>query len=341
MISLRNFFITFLIALLVFGTCAYFITGFVSESILELINGKPAETTEPLEVVDTDNSGDVINPLPDDEIEGESFNILLVGTDYRPSLNKDYHPSIASHYPMFSSSEKLIGHGGDLPEYPYRTVSADAIMLVCVNKVTRTVACVNLPSYMRVECNGGETRLGDLYYEMGFDVFKDKISAITGAQIDYYALTSIELLTSIVDKIGPINYNVPCDMEYTDEANGLTISLKAGATALNGEAAAALLSYDSYAPASGNTRTKTTFSFLISLAKKMANPSNIVRAKSIFTDISTYASTDVTYEALSDNIDLVFSIAGFDFVTLDYPVNVAGMPNINAAITDIMEYLDN
>lgn len=342
LISLRNFFITFLIALLVFGTCAYFITGFVSDSILDLINGgETAETTAPVEADVTGGGDDVIKPIVDDEIDGESFNILLVGTDYRPSLNKDYHPDIASQYPKFASSEKLIGYKGNLPEYPYRTVSADAIVLVCVNKSTRTVASINLPSYMRVEYSGGETTLGDLYFEKGFDIFKDKVSAITGAEIDYFALTSIELLVSVVDKIGPVTYNVPCDMEYTDDANGLVISLKAGSQPIDGEKAAALLSYNSYATSSGNSRAKTTLSFLITLAKKMTNPSNLAKASTIFSNISKHIYTDVKSGDLNENLELVFSLAGFDFVTMEYPVNIAGMPNTNAAITHILGYIDN
>ncbi len=342
MISLRNFFITFLIALIVFGTCAYFITGFVSDSILNLINGGDVtETTEPLQDDNPGGAEEVIKPIVDDEIEGESFNILLVGTDYRPSLNKDYHPDIASHYPKFASSEKLIGYKGTLPEYPYRTVSADAIVLVCVNKTTRTVACINLPSYMRVEYSGGETTLGDLYFEKGFDIFKDKVSAITGAEIDYFALTSIELLVSIVDKIGPVTYNVPCDMEYTDDANGLVISLKAGSQPIDGAKAAALLAYDSYAVSSGNSRAKTTLSFLITLARKMTNPSNLAKANTIFANIGKHIYTDVKSGDLSANLELVFSLAGFDFVTMEYPVNIAGMPNTNAAITHILGYIDN
>ena len=126
------------------------------------------------------------------DLMGQSFNILLVGTDYRPSLFNDYHPKISTQYPLFPSSKKLIGHNGDLPEYPYRTVSADAIVLVCVNEELRTVASVNIPSKMYIDYAGAQTLLGDLYYEKGFEIFKTKISALTGAEIDYYAITSVE-----------------------------------------------------------------------------------------------------------------------------------------------------
>ena len=123
MVSLRSFFITFLIALVIFGVCAFFITDFVTDSINGLLAGDMVtETTEPPV---TDESGDAMATLPntDEEIKGESFNLLLIGTDYRPSILTNYHPKVASQYPTFENSELLIAADGKLPEYPFRTVS--------------------------------------------------------------------------------------------------------------------------------------------------------------------------------------------------------------------------
>lgn len=342
--SLRNFFITFLIALLVFGICAYYITGFLTDSMNDLMSGDREEET----TVATDDE-----QIPDDEIvpvdeladlAGESFNILLVGTDYRPSLYKDYHPNISSHYPTFNSSKKLIGYGGDLPEYPYRTVSADAIVLVCVNEEQRTVACVNIPSGLYVEYAGGQTLLGDLYYEKGFETFKTKISALTGADIHYYALTSVEQVASVVDKIGPVSYDIPCDMEYADGDNGLYISLKAGKTSVDGNTAADLLSFNSYV-GKENSRAKTTLSFLVALAKKMTNPTNLANASSIYSNISKYVYTNVKMQDVTDNLELIFALSAFEFVQMEYPATSQGggryAPNTGAAISSISMYVAN
>ena len=345
MISLRNFFITFFIALLIFGICAYFIVGFVTGNIGDLMSGESGE-----EIVTTDGTGQTpdadIDIVIDDkkDLEGESFNILLVGTDYRPSLYKDYHPNVSSQYPTFPSSQKLIGYGGTLPEYPYRTVSADAIVLVCVNEEKRTVACINIPSKMYIEYAGDNTFLGDLYYEKGFETFKTKVSALTGAEIDYYALTSVEQVASVVSKIGPVKYNIPCDMEYHDEDNGLHISLKAGETEVNGKIAADLLSYTSYV-GKENSRAKTTLSFLTALAKKMTNPTNLANAASIYSNIEKYVYTNVRLSDLTANLELIFSLNAFEFVEMEYPATSQGggrySPNTGAAISNISKYVAN
>ena len=342
MISLRNFFITFLIALIIFGVCAYYVTGFITDSVSGLMSGEKEETTNAVE------SGH----LPDSEIDaviedkkdlqGESFNILLVGTDYRPSLYNDYHPRISSQYPTFPSSKKLIGYGNDLPEYPYRTVSADAIVLVCVNEEMRTVACINIPSRMYIDYAGAQTLLGDLYYEKGFEIFKTKVSALTGAEIDYYAITSVEQVANVVDKIGPVAFNVPCDMEYSDAENGLVISLPAGNTELDGKMAADLLSFTSYS-SSEFSRGKTTLSFLVAVAKKMATMKNLDKAASIFANIEKYIYTNVKAEDLTSNLELIFSLSSFNFVEMQYPATPQGggryAPSIGAAISNISKYV--
>ena len=345
MTSIRNFLLSFVIASILFGFLACGITNLADGTVGKLLDGGQSEENE---VVSTEITNKVTEPDividENQDLEGESFNILLVGTDYRPSLYSDYAPKISSQYPTFKSSQKLIGDGTNLPEYPYRTVSADAIVLVCVNEAKRTVAFVNIPSRMYIEYNGGNTFLGDLYYEKGFETFKTKVSALTGAEIDYYALTSVEQVANVVDKLGGVKFDVPCDMEYSDVLNGLSISLKAGETEIDGKMAADMLSYTSYV-GKEHSRAKTTLSFVTALAKKATNPTNLANAASIFKNLEKYIYTNVTASDLTANLELIFSLNGFKFVEMEYPATAQGggrySPNVSAAISNISKYVAN
>ncbi len=339
--SLRSFFITFLIALLVFGICAYFITGFVTDSINDLLTEPPvAETTDTA----TSETGEIIDPIDDEEIKGESFNLLLIGTDYRPSILSDYHPAIAEQYPAFGDPAALMGYEGDLPEYPYRRVSADAVILICVNKENRSFTYMQIPTDMQLTVSGVSTTIADLYYDMGLTYFINKISGITGVTIDYYALTGIEELAGVVDAMDSVTYTVPCDMEYTDEISGLTISLKAGAQTLTGTDVAGLLSFDAYTNAN-LSREKTLLSFLKALAQKMTNVTYFNKAAEIFSNVEQYVHTNFTAEDLLQNLDLIFMYSRFTVNTVEYPGSYYysnGVryfnPNITLAITTMAEY---
>ena len=185
--SLRNFCATFAIALVVFGLCAFFITGFVTDSINGMISGEKA--TESSDVSTSDSDSSALHPLgPDeDDLGGTSFSMLLIGTDYRPSILTDYHPNIEEQYPYFQNSAELIGYNGSLPVYPYRTVHADAVVLVTVNKEKRRITYMEIPTEMQLTVGGVTTNVRDLYYDKGLDYFVNKMSGITGVQIDYYA----------------------------------------------------------------------------------------------------------------------------------------------------------
>lgn len=339
--SLRSFFITFLIALLVFGVCAYFISGFVTDSLTDLLSGDPEEETTPAV---TDDVGETIEPILDEEVGGESFNVLLVGTDYRPSILGDYHPNVKSQYPTFKNSAQLVGTGGDLPEYPYRTVHADAVVLVCVNKEKQAFTYLQIPSSMQLTIGGVTTTVAELYYDKGLDYFVNKMCGITGVQIDYYAVTSIEQIANVVDAMGSVSYTVPCDMQYTDEISGLTISLAAGAQSLGGKDVAGLLAFDGYTnPAL--SRDKTALSFLKALAQKMTNVTYLNKAAGIFANAAKYVHTNFTANDLAANLDLIFKYSAYTVNTVEYPGSYYyrdGIryfnPNMPAAITTMSKY---
>ncbi len=342
--SLRNFFITFLIAALVFGVCAYFVTGFVTGSINGLLsgNGVKEETTAESTADATEGTAVVVNPL--DDVNGESFTVLLIGTDYRPSLYTDYHPRVASQYPYFENSEKLMGDGGKLPEYPYRTVNADAVMLVRVSKETQTIAYLPIPSNAQLNIGGINTTVAELYYEKGLEYFVSKMAGITGMPIDYYALTSVDAIVGAVNALGKVTYEIPCDMEYTDETTGYTISLKKGKREIDGRTAAQLLAFDSYTD-ENLSREKTALGFLQALAVKMTNVANINKAPDVLKSVNKHIYTNIDADVLMSHVDLIFSYGRFKIVSVEYPGSYFSRdgelmfnPYINLAISKMEIY---
>lgn len=341
--SLRTFLITFGVSLLVFGLCAFFITGLVLGSISEMISGeRPAETAPAA----TDAYGEIDTGIkvPIEEIRGESFNILLIGTDYRPSLYTDYHPALAAQYPFLASTASLISVGEDGEIKRYRTVSADAVMLVSVNKEKQSVTVLQIPGEMQISVGGVNVSVGDLYYLKGLDYFIKKMAGITGMEIDYYALTDIERIAAVVDAMDTINFTVPCDMQYTDEISGLTISLSGGTQNLDGNAVAQMLAFDGYT-SSDLSRNKTMLAFFRALASKMTNAAYMRKAVSIFNSAGKYVDTNFTADDFGKNIDLIFCYNRFTQNIIEYPGSYYyrdGVryfsPNISAAISAMESY---
>ncbi|HPU17399.1 MAG TPA: hypothetical protein PLZ27_01865, partial [Bacillota bacterium] len=92
--AIRNFVIVFAISAVIFGVIGYAITGFIVDNVLSIANS-PDETgistdTDTSNDSETTKTPDTDNIPKYEDLEGRSFNILLIGTDYRPDDFNDY-----------------------------------------------------------------------------------------------------------------------------------------------------------------------------------------------------------------------------------------------------------
>ena len=89
--ALKNFGVTFLISALLFGVIAYFATLFVSNTVNSILDDESNELNDIISSEgslpeETDAPADTPSEPEKDLPEGESFDFLLVTTDYRPDL---------------------------------------------------------------------------------------------------------------------------------------------------------------------------------------------------------------------------------------------------------------
>ena len=76
-------------------------------------------------------------------------------------------------------------------------------------------------------------------YAKGKDIekLKDKVKEVTSLKVDYYVILDTATVRKMVDAIGGIPMNVPINMYYDDEEQGLHINLKKGYQVLDGKKA--------------------------------------------------------------------------------------------------------
>lgn len=123
----------------------------------------------------------------------------------------------------------------------------DVILLARLNPESRAVSLVQIPrdtfadyaerSYRKL--NGAASALG------GIEGMRDFLSAALGIPIDHYAAIDLDCVGDAVDAIGGVTLDIPMDMDYEDESQGLSIHLKAGRTTLDGDAAEQFLRFRS------------------------------------------------------------------------------------------------
>ena len=319
--ALRNFALTFLISALIFGVLAYVVVGFVVDT---MTNSVPVIDNNPQNAVSGDSSqGDVQanpnNTNPDqsgntsdtdlppitDEINGESFNILLIGTDYQPELFDDY-----------DYEERWEGPG--FPDKRNRKWGADMIVILRIDKENKQFVFCSIPRNTRVFVDGNYMQLGDVISEKNLEYFSGKVSGLTGLKMDYYAMLTVGSIAAAVDAVGTVTYYVPEAMVYSDPAQDLEINLKKGTTNITGERAEQLLRYVGYK--NGNIgRMNTTIELAKAILAKFTNVTYLSKAGDIYDAVKEHVETNFTAEALLENIDLIFSYSKFEAVTITYP----------------------
>lgn len=326
MSALRNFLITLLVSLIIFGFLAYGVVQF-AEGAFELDGKKPVTNNS----AENETPPDILPPTPDNmaTLKGESFTALFIGTDYLPDVYNDYEtPSISPDgFPL-----------------PLREVHTDTLIIVRMNKETGECIFCPIPANTQVTINGHTSALRELYSKKGVDALKEQITALIGIPIDYYAITTIQNMTAIIDLLGGIEFYVPENMKFVDEITGIETELKKGNTRLDGKKALDMLRYCSYKDGD-DTRRIVGADFLKAIAAKVVSDIDIKNIGAAFITYGEYIETNFSFNDLTKNLDLIFAFNKMSSKLFTYPGRSTGIsdnalfiPNIDEAYKFFNKY---
>ena len=209
MASFRNFLITFLISVLLFGIIGYFTTVFVSGVVQGLIDSDGTSQEQ------NQNGSDPFDPnsprSDDNEPEGDSFSFLVVLTDFDPVKYSDYIPTDFEaqniEYSIDSDSDEL----GILLKKS-RHVHATAIVLVKADKEHKEYLLCYISPETRVYTRSGAMSLGNLYGNYGINVLKDHVKALTGISPDYHFILDGYRMSEVIETLGRYSFDIDTDI---------------------------------------------------------------------------------------------------------------------------------
>ena len=189
----------------------------------------------------------------------------------------------------------------------YRLIETDALVLIRADKEREQFTFTVFPTDAYVDMSGKYVKLSEVYGRYGLEALLNKVYAMTGVMIDNYAVVSMEKFPALVDALGGINFNVPCDMVYTDKAGGIDINLKSGIQRLDGKGVLDVLMFNEYH--NGGSREKTTAELLKRFITTFISITNYNRAPDVFAELEAIVDTDFNLDKFKNNIDLIFKYA--------------------------------
>lgn len=209
MANLRNFIITFCVCLLLFGFTA-------AKLMTDLSDGEQSSNTPAIPTITTPEKSDDIVEFGDgkdvaDDLVGQTFSVLIS---------------------VFDNSNENIKY----------------MSILKADKESKNYLFLSIPMNMLVPVDDVDTKLSDItkYYDLEF-LYK-KIYAITGLETDYRISITESNLSTLVDTLGGITYDIPFDMlEYNADNQTIpSVNIKKGKQKLGGKKVLQLLKFSKY-----------------------------------------------------------------------------------------------
>ncbi len=176
----------------------------------------------------------------------------------------------------------------------------DVIMLVSYKPSDRSLCIVQIPrdtyfaytdgSYRKI--NAASRVLG------GSDKLKNKLSQALGVSIDGYVEFDLDFVKRAVDMVGGVEIDVPCDMDYDDPEQDLSIHLKKGLQTLTGEQAVAFIRFRSGYLRADLGRMDAQKLFLASFAKAFSERVSVSELPRMLLMSVGHLKTDVRFDTM-------------------------------------------
>ena len=135
-----------------------------------------------------------------------------------------------------------------------------------------------------------------VYGSGGVEQRVEDISDMLGVPIDYYVKVNIKGFVALVDYLGGVDFYVPCDMDYDDTYQDLSIHFTEGMQHLNGQQAMEVARFRKNNDLSGYSdvgRTQTQQKLLVALAKKVLSWNSLTKVNGFVEIFNKYVSTDL------------------------------------------------
>lgn len=126
----------------------------------------------------------------------------------------------------------------------------DTIMLLNIDRKAGKLSLMSIPRDTKVNSTYTPHKINAAYGvngsgEQGMDALMEYVSECIGFRPDGYMLIDLNVFVELVDLMGGVRFDVPCDMYYNDSTQDLYINLQAGEQKLNGEQAMGVVRFRS------------------------------------------------------------------------------------------------
>lgn len=308
---------------------------------------KPAVTTEPKPPV-TDKINEPSTPHKTPEVTDAIEAPAVPEDNHAASPEKETQQSAIP--PLVQGSAFQI-HDTETAEdeedgFYTENLFAESIVIVRMDKDREEVLTTALSKDTRIMVDGVSTTLAEVLRDKGIEYFCDKVTALTGLNIDYYAVTPVASFVEIVDMVGGVTMTIDEAIDYKEEkeetedtgnAEGadkndkndkkedeeepedvFSLKLSAGEQRLNGETAVDLFYY-MYEVKGDTSCQRTLRQFARAFLSNLKKCTSEADAPALFKKMQPLIDTNITEAVLSEQIEFLLHFDDLESVDIVYP----------------------
>ena len=192
---------------------------------------------------------------------------------------------------------------------------SDTNMLMRFDAENKKIDVVSLP---RDSLMSNGHKLNYAYNNGGTELLRSEVEDLLGIPVDFYVSVDLKGFIALVDQIGGVEFDVPCDMDYDDPYQDLHIHFKAGLQKLNGQQAMEVVRFrhnndnTGYGGRQDLGRIETQQAFLKTVAQKLMKLENVPAMAETFLK---YVKTDLTLGNLVWLANEALSMGGMDAIS--------------------------
>ena len=187
----------------------------------------------------------------------------------------------------------------------------DFIMLGQYNPNTREVNLLSIPRDTKV--NGTvDGKINSAY--AGVDPMRtvNKVTELTGVEIDYYVLFKTKVLRELVDEVDGVYVDVPINMNYDDPYQSLYIHINKKYQKLDGNHAEQFVRFRKNNNGTGyvrgdEDRIKAQQQFIKAMISRCLEPQNLLKVSKLIEIAISNTKTNITQDVVSQYVDDVMA----------------------------------
>lgn len=219
----------------------------------------------------------------------------------------------------------------------------DTIMVASYNPNSQRAVLLSIPRDSFTGTNVKRAKASDkinAIYNLTKDPMKtvDAVNELTGLDLKYYAIVQTEALIELVDALGPIEYDVPIDMDYDDVTQDLHIHFEKGVQEIDGQKAEELLRFrknndgTSFPTEYGDNdigRMRNQREFLTAVVEQTVKLENITKLGTVLDIASRNLITNLDFNVLKDYLPYAVEFSTENLLTESLPGSVPNLSQTN------------